>query len=134
MYKYSEKSLSKISKMHPYLQLICQELIKIQDITIIDSLRSKGKQDNYYNAGKSQVKYPNSRHNKSILLNSTEFSDAMDIAIWHQSEPHIDWQKKEEWYYLAGLVLGIAHQLNIKIKWGGHFNNFFDGPHFELIT
>ena len=110
------------------------ELIKIVDVTIMDGHRNKEKQDNYYHAGTSKLKYPQSKHNKNP-------SEAVDIAIWHKEEPHIRWHNNDaEWYYLNGLVKGIAHKLGINIRSGSDWDSdndfkdqkFIDFPHFEL--
>jgi hypothetical protein len=59
---------------------------------------------------------------------------AVDVAPYP-----IDWSDKEEFCYFAGYVMGIASILHYeglmshRLKWGGHFKGFFDGPHFELI-
>jgi peptidoglycan LD-endopeptidase CwlK len=33
---------------------------------------------------------------------------------------------------IAGAFARAAEELGIKVKWGGAFKTFFDGPHFEL--
>jgi peptidoglycan L-alanyl-D-glutamate endopeptidase CwlK len=43
---------------------------------------------------------------------------------------------------LAGVVTGVAHELGIKIRWGGDWDQdgewkderFVDMPHYELLT
>ena len=34
---------------------------------------------------------------------------------------------------IAQAVLGAAKDLGVKVRWGGDFKSFFDGPHFELL-
>ena len=62
---------------------------------------------------------------------------AVDIA------PHpIDWEDIKRFTYLAGIVVGIAHSMDIPIRWGGNWDRdneilsdqkFDDCPHFELV-
>lgn len=69
-------------------------------------------------------------HNKTPSL-------AVDVAPWP-----IDWNDKNRFYHFAGRVQGIAQMFNIKIRWGGDWDsdndlkdqNFYDLPHFELVT
>jgi peptidoglycan L-alanyl-D-glutamate endopeptidase CwlK len=52
----------------------------------------------------------------------------------------IDWKDRERMTYFAGFVMGIASQMDLKIRWGGDWNmntelkdnNFDDLPHFEI--
>lgn len=129
MYKYSEKSKERLKSVHPYLQLICNKLIEIYDCTIIEGYRNEEKQNNYFNGGKSKFKFPDSKHNRS------PFSLAVDVSPFP-----IDWNNRERFVYMAGLIKGIASIYNLDIRWGGDWDsdndlkdqNFNDLPHFEL--
>ncbi len=44
----------------------------------------------------------------------------------------VDWDDKESFHEFYGYVKATADRLGIKIKWGGHFKNFFDGPHYQI--
>ena len=129
MYKFSKQSELKLQKLHKDLQKICTNLIKIYDFTILETYRNKESQDKAFRDGKSKLQFPNSKHNKLPSL-------AVDIAPYP-----IDWNDRESFIYMAGLFLGIASQLNIKVRWGGDWNQnnkisdetFLDLPHFELI-
>ena len=124
-YKFSDKSKKRLETCHQYLILLMNHVIKKIDITILEGHRNEEKQNNYYNAGKSKLKYPESKHNKTP-------SQAVDVALWHKEEPNIRWDDKTDWYYLAGYIESTAKDLNIPIYWGGRFSNFFDGVHFQL--
>jgi len=44
----------------------------------------------------------------------------------------VSWDKQ---YYpkLAEVMKKVANEQGVKIRWGGDFKSFFDGPHFELM-
>ena len=116
---YSEQSLARLSTCEEDLRKIFYEVIKVMDVTILEGHRTQDLQQKAFNEGKSRAMWPMSKHNKHP-------SRAVDVAPYP-----IDWDDKERFYRLAGLVQGIAHQMGIEINWGGDWS-FFDGPHFEL--
>lgn len=129
MAKFSQKSLQKLKDADNKLQIILKEAIEIFDFTILETHRNKAKQNKYYNNGKSKLKYPQSKHN-------TLPSKAVDIAPYP-----IDWNNEKRFYVLYGIIYAIAKEHNIKIRWGGNWDNdedfddqsFMDLPHFELL-
>jgi peptidoglycan L-alanyl-D-glutamate endopeptidase CwlK len=129
MAKFSKKSLTKLKDADSKLQLILKEAIDVYDFTILETHRDKKTQNKYYKQGKSKLNYPNSKHN-------TYPSMAIDIAPYP-----IDWNDTKRFFYLAGLVMGIAEANGIKIRWGGNWdmdydfsdNKFMDLPHFEVL-
>lgn len=132
MYKFSNSSNNKLSTCHPLLQLLFNRVVEYYDCTVIDGTRDKKTQDYYCLIGKSKVRYPNSKHNSNPSM-------AVDVAPYIKGKG-IVWNK-EQCYYFAGYVLGIARILDIKIRWGGdwsmdndiHDQSFNDLVHFELI-
>lgn len=126
-YKFSKKSLKKLETCHNDLQLICKEVIKDFDFTVLEGYRSVAMQKIYKRKGLTHTL--KSKHNMSP-------SYAVDIAPYP-----IDWNDKNRFYYLAGLIKATASQYDINIRWGGDWNNnndftdqkFFDLVHFELI-
>jgi hypothetical protein len=46
----------------------------------------------------------------------------------------VDWDNINAFYEFAGRVKQKADELGIKVRWGGDFDGFFDGPHWELVT
>jgi hypothetical protein len=56
-------------------------------------------------------------------LNADGVTDAKDRArTW---DPEI-------YCTIANVMFRAAKELQIDIRWGGDFHDFFDGPHFEL--
>jgi peptidoglycan L-alanyl-D-glutamate endopeptidase CwlK len=132
-YKFSDKSISKLSTCDVELQRLFREVIKHIDCTVIEGHRGEDKQDEYYRTGLSKVRYAGSKHN-------TMPSRAVDVAPYVVGVG-IPWDDIEYFYNFAGFVKGVASQLGIKIRSGLDWdldNNlgdqtFMDGPHFELI-
>lgn len=128
MYKFSDASMANYATLHFDLQRICDEAIKIVDFAIIVGHRGKSAQDNAFAAKTSKLKWPDSKHNLVP-------SHAMDLT-----PTPIDWEDRERFIYLAGVVMAVAAQLGIKLRYGGDWNGngkfsdekFSDLPHFEL--
>jgi hypothetical protein len=122
MYSFSESSQQKLNTCDSRLIVLMNHVIRRFNITILCGHREEEEQNRLYNAGRSQLQYPHSFHNRFPSL-------AVDIAPWP-----IDWQDIYNFYYMAGIVRGTAFQLGIDIVWGGHWPNFKDYPHFQLKT
>jgi peptidoglycan L-alanyl-D-glutamate endopeptidase CwlK len=53
----------------------------------------------------------------------------------------VSWTDVKRIYYFAGIVMGTAAAMGIKVRWGGDFSMdqvldndpFIDAPHYELI-
>lgn len=129
MSNFGATSLKKLSECHPDLQKVCRKAIEIMDFTVLCGHRGKADQDKAIEAGASKVKYPKSKHN---LYPSV----AVDLAPYP-----VNWDDLYKFYLLAGVILAVAHSLDIKLRWGGDFNmnwdlgdqKFIDLPHFEVI-
>ncbi len=130
MANFSKKSLDKLNTCDSALQEICLEAIKIYDFTVLCGNRTEEEQNQLFAEGKSQLKYPQSKHNSSP-------SQAVDIAPYP-----IDWEDTGRFKLLAGIIFGIAHSKGIKIRWGGDWDSdwnmseerFRDLPHFEIVN
>lgn len=118
MYYFNEKSRQKLETVHPKIQKIVNEVIKIYDFSIIWGYRGKELQDKFYNMG-TGLKWPTSKHN-------TEPSLAVDVAPYP-----IDWQNEKEFVILAGLILAEAKKQGIDLVWGGLWLRR-DLGHFQL--
>lgn len=128
MWRYSEASEAKLRQLDPQLARVMREVIKLMDVTIVTGYRIKSEQDRLYAEGKSKLQYPDSKHN-------TFPSRAVDVAPYPYDE-----EDRERFTYMAGMVLGVALRLGIKLRWGGDWdqdgevkdNSFDDLFHFEL--
>lgn len=131
-YQFSDFSKRNLEECVRELQEIAHEAIDVMDFTVVCGARSKEEQQRKYAKGLSQVQWPNSKHN--VTENKTK-SRAFDLAPYP-----IDWQDEERFYILAGVILTIARQRGVDIRWGGdwdsdldvHDQSFNDLGHFEV--
>lgn len=109
---------------------VMNEAIKFIDFTVVYGQRTEEEQTKAYEEGNSQVPWPESTHNTQPL------SEGIDIAPWP-----IDWNDRERFTLLAGVVLGMAYHMGIELRWGGDWdrdtqvkdNKFDDLGHFEYV-
>jgi hypothetical protein len=104
---------------------VMNELIKIMDVTIIEGLRSKERQDKLVAQGASKTKFSKHIEGKAI-----------DVAPYP-----IDWKDRDRFHYMGGMIRGIGQQLGYRIRFGGDWdsdgetkdNKFDDLVHFEIL-
>ena len=120
MPRLSRGSLDRLSTCDPMLQILMKEAIRFEDFSVLCGRRGELAQNKAYEQGFSKVMFPDSAHNKTPSI-------AVDIAPYP-----LDWNNIFSFYKLAACVLGVASELGIKVKWGGHFKDWFDGAHYEL--
>lgn len=125
---FGKASQEKLATCDPRLQKVFNEVIKHFDCTVIEGHRGEAAQNKAFAEGKSKLKYPQGKHNKTPSL-------AADVLPYP-----IDWNDTNRMRYFAGFVVGIAATMGIKLRWGGDWNqntelkdnSFNDLPHFEL--
>jgi len=121
MFHLSEKSLRRLQGVHPDLVKVVKRAIELttQDFTVLEGLRSRERQQQLYNDGKSQTL--NSKH---------LYGKAVDLGVLKDGT--VTWDK-DAYQKLSVCVKQAASELNVNIRWGGDFRSFYDGPHFELV-
>tara|TARA_R100000734_G_C3304165_1_gene94665 strand:- start:150 stop:530 length:381 start_codon:yes stop_codon:yes gene_type:complete len=125
MPRFGKRSKDRLKGVNPKLVNILNELIKIMDVTIIEGLRSEERQKELLAQGKSKTKYSKHLEGKAV-----------DLAPYP-----IDWEDRERFHYMGGMLRGISKQLNINVRWGGDWDNdgeiadnsFDDLVHIELL-
>ena len=124
MPKFGKRSKSRLKGVDARLVNVLNQLIKIMDVTIIEGLRSKERQEQLLAQGKTKTRF--SKHIEG---------KAVDLAPYP-----IDWEDRERFHYMGGMLRGIGHQLGLKIRWGGDWdsdgeikdNAFDDLVHVEI--
>jgi len=124
MYKFGKKSKERLKGVDPKLVKVLNELIKIMDVTIIEGVRSKERQEQLLAQGKTKTKY-----SKHIT------GKAVDLAPYP-----INWEDREMFHYMGGMLRGIGQSMGLKIRWGGDWdsdgdindNKFDDLVHVEI--
>lgn len=128
MPKFSDRSRRKLETCDRRFQELFNEVVKHFDCAIIYGHRDQEGQDRAFSNGKTQLRWPNSKHNNWP-------SAAVDVAPYP-----IDWNDKERFILFAGFVKGLAASMGLEIIWGGDWdgdnltsdNRFNDLVHFEL--
>ena len=124
MPRFGKRSRERLKGVNAKLVNVLNELVKIMDVTIIEGLRTEDRQDELVAQGKSKTKY--SKH----LLGK-----AVDLAPYP-----IDWEDRERFHYMGGMLRGIGKQLKVDLRWGGDWdsdgeikdNGFDDLVHVEI--
>jgi len=126
--KWSNTSKERLEQCDERLQALAEAVLQIHDCSVLTGHRSENAQNQAYVEGYSTIQWPYSKHNKLPSL-------AIDLAPFP-----INWKNTKRFYYFAGIVMGVAKQMNLPIRWGGDWDmdndlddsNFLDLVHFEI--
>lgn len=118
--KLSQKSLTRLSGLHPDLVKVVKRAVEISDMdfTVLEGLRSVERQRELVKKGASKTM--NSRHLTG---------HAVDLAPLTNGSVTWDWP---QYYKLEKIVKRAAKDVNVTIEWGGDWKTFKDGPHWQL--
>lgn len=127
-FKFGTASKKSLARAHPLLQSILKEAIKEVDFKILDSMRGRDAQMLAYRTGRSKAKFGHSAHNYNPAI-------AVDLFPAPYS-----WTNEAAFNKLAKVMLRIAKEKGIPLRWGGDWNmdggkttsDGWDKPHFEL--
>lgn len=136
-YSFGKRSREKLDGVNPDLVAVMERAISIspQDFSIIEGLRTIGRQKELYNSGKSQT------------LDSRHISGhAIDLVSYP-----ISWEF-DSFYPIADAVIQACKDVDVGLRWGGNWRvrdlrdwrgsalelvrayegKFYDLPHFEI--
>mgnify|MGYP003147596349 CR=1 FL=1 len=124
MPRFGRRSRSRLKGVNSGLVNVLNELVKIMDVTVIEGVRSQERQDELVAQGKSKTKFGKHVEGKAV-----------DLAPYP-----IDWNDRERFHYMGGMIRGIGQQLGVKVRWGGDWdsdgeiadNKFDDLVHVEI--
>ena len=125
MYKFGKRSRERLKGVDARLINVLNELIKMMDVTIIEGVRSAKRQEELLAKGATKVKYSKHMEGKAV-----------DLAPYP-----IKWDDRDGFYYMGGMIRGIAQQLGYKVRFGGDWdsdgdtrdNSFDDLVHMEIL-
>lgn len=137
-FSYGKSSQAKLATIDERLGIVFRWALSLGliDITIIEGVRSKAKQNRYYDIRSSKVRWPFSKHNVKV---EGEKCKAIDAGPYIND--HISYDIKH-CIYLAGIIVTLGSLLGIKIRWGGNWDmdtevmtdqDFQDLLHYELV-
>lgn len=144
MYTLSKRSLDNRATCHIDIIKICDEVIKVFDYSVICGYRNEEDQNKAYSEGKTQVQWPNGKHNKNPSMAFDAYPYPIDLHPTNQREKDLYIQRM---CYFAGQVMAIARRLKEdgkithSLRWGADWDSdtelkdhsFLDYPHFELF-
>lgn len=119
-YHLSQRSLERLSGVHPHLARMVRQAILMTDVdfTVLEGRRTLSRQKALYAAGATRTM--SSRHLSG---------HAVDLGAWVEGGVRWDWLLYER---IAVAMKQSARQLDIPVEWGGDWETFKDGPHFQL--
>ena len=117
---FGRRSRKHLETCDPRIVRILERAIRIVDFAVIQGHRGEAEQEEAYRDDKSDLRWPYSRHN-------TRPSTAVDIVPWPG-----DWEDRERFYFLAGVIMAAAHSENVLLEWGGDWKKRHDLPHWQL--
>lgn len=140
---FGKQSIERLKGVHPDLVLICNEVIKVYDFSVLEGVRTLEKQKQYLAEGKSSTL--NSKH----LPQSDGYSHAVDLMPYKDDTNAFSGKITDtmRFGFLAGLMWAAAEKLFLegkikhKLIWGADWDRdyqyddhkLFDTPHFELF-
>ena len=125
MPRFGTRSKLALATCDERLQVVLVAAIKHYDFAILTGHRGEEDQNAAVDAGRSKLRWPDSRHNVLPSL-------AVDVVPWFDQDPHIQWRNLWEFDRMATYILREASRLGVNLKWGGHWKRFRDYPHFQL--
>jgi len=115
-----KRSLGRLNGVHPDLIRVVKRAIEITmiDFTVLEGMRTIARQKKLVKAGASRTM--NSRHLTGHAVDLAAYVDrriAWDWPLYHQ---------------IAIDVKKAAAYVGVLIEWGGDWQTFKDGPHWQL--
>lgn len=127
-YTLGKRSRSRLEGLHPDLVAVVERAIEItkQDFMVGEGMRSLARQRRLVAAGKSTTM--NSRHLTGHAVDIHPYPYDGDVD--GDGIPNgADW---DQYWPLERAMKTAAQELNVALIWGGDWNGFKDGPHFQL--
>ena len=144
----SQRSRDRLATCHPDIIAVIMEVERVSplDFTVLQGHRTPEEQFNLFKQGRRLVGGSWIVEDKTQVVT---YIDGFDKVGQHNFTPSravdlapypVDWMDKARFFYLAGIVLGVAGRMNIPLTWGGDWDGdgdfkdhgFTDLPHFEL--
>lgn len=124
--KFDAASAKRLAAAHPSIQKVMNAAREKIAFKILDSQRGRDAQELAFRQGNSKAHFGQSAHNWSPSI-------AVDIV----PDP-VDWNDKNKFIALSKVIMPIAEDMGVKLRWGGDWNmdgstsDGWDFPHYEL--
>ncbi len=130
-------SNAKLDTCHPDLQRLIRAVAERVNFVVLCGHRSEAEQREAVATGKSKTPWPKSKHNATPSL---------AVDVWpYIPATGLDWKDIPAGARLMGYINAVADEMGIKIRLGMDWDmdwhsagkdlgeNFYDGPHVELV-
>lgn len=134
---FDDRSIKNLTTLNPRLRAVIEKAEEVGKFQIIVTcgFRDEESQNRAYHVGLSNLKWPESKHNR--MIEGAPYSDAVDLAF-----APIDWHNINLWHYFAGFIIGVGYAMGEPLRWGGDWDGdndlkdqkLNDYGHFELIN
>lgn len=128
-YRYGRESRTQLRTCDGRLQEILNEAIKVMDLKVLQGHRGEADQNAAFDRGASELRWPFGEHNALP-------SKAVDVVPYP-----VNWEDVRRFWFMAGLMFGIAEGLGHRLRWGRDWDRDMDFddqklndmPHFEIL-
>lgn len=122
MPEFSQQSKDKLETCHADLQMLANEAVKYVDFSVICGHRGKADQDKAYAIGTSNAKWPESKHNHlAKRLVDSDLQMVPESLAFDFCPYPVDWDDRERFCIVIGVLMACAQILKIPIKFGRTF-------------
>lgn len=123
----NQKSKERLATVEPALASVIEACVAKfpKAMSITEGIRTIEQQRQYVKEGKSKTM--NSYH---IPRPGRKYARAVDVAIFKDDGTYSG--DMADYKEFAVLVLKEAAKRGLKIRWGGNWTTFPDGPHFQI--
>ncbi len=129
MAHYGKRSLDRLATCDIRLRMVFHRVIQFYDVQILWGHRNEAEQNEAFDCKASKKRWPDSKHN-------SQPSKGIDAVPYP-----IDWEDRERFFYLAGIVRAVAASMGIELRWGGDWDSdedfkdqtFNDLGHWEIV-
>ena len=120
-YRLSKRSINRLFGVHCELVLCVQRALQLceVDFGVSEGIRSMERQNQLYDSGASRT-----------LSSKHLTGDAVDLFAWVDGA--VSWEMRH-YEPIAEAMKLAADELDISIEWGGDWQTFKDGPHFQRV-
>lgn len=120
-FNLGQRSKDRLKGVDERLVKVVERAIELTevDFTVLEGLRTPERQKQLVSEGFSQT-----------LKSKHLTGHAVDLGALVNGT--VSWDKAH-YHTIAKAMKKAADELNIKVRWGGDFKTFFDGPHWELV-
>ena len=139
---FGAASRAALATCHPDLIQVAEAAIRIYDFSVLQGHRSVADQQRLYKQGRTTPGSIVTNIDGVIRKGKHNFypSRAFDLAPYP-----LDWSDHESFLVLGGIVMAVAFQLGVALRWGYDWDrdwnlvprdpdeSFTDLPHFEVI-